>query len=508
MTGRVKGVVISPSPRTELHNKINLMKMKKICLIILALAISAITTDAFSQNIMDALRYSYITPGGSARFMSMGSSFGALGGDFSSLSINPAGIGVYRSSEISFSPSLYHNNLSSTYYDTRNEDYRYNFNVHNLGGVFTLSIPGDNDIPGWRNINFGIGINRHNDFNFRRFTEGVNPDNSILTYWQEGGYLSDLAWDAFLTDNEDIDPYNGGLQTIQNSRTKGSIREFVLNIGANYNDRLYIGTTFGFPRVRYEEVITHEETDVENIITNLHAFSYKHNLQTTGTGFNFKFGTIYRITDMIRVGAAIHTPTFYSLTDKWTDKVESDITAGEYVGGYEDFEEGERYQSSSDASGIFDYELNTPLKAIGSLGFVFGTYGLINIDYEYIDYSNARLRSDDYAFTDENNIIKSDLRQQHVIRAGGELKLPVMQPFALRGGYALYSNPYRTDVNNTEKSIITAGFGMREENYFVDIAYMISFQNEDYYPYGSDFTQPIENEFTRNAFVLTLGYRF
>ena len=38
--------------------------------------------------------------GGTARFMSMGGAFTALGGDISTLSQNPAGIGVFRTSEM------------------------------------------------------------------------------------------------------------------------------------------------------------------------------------------------------------------------------------------------------------------------------------------------------------------------------------------------------------------------------------------------------------------------
>ncbi len=493
--------------------------MKKTCMIILALIFSITAINTYSQNITDALRYSYITPGGTARFMSMGGSFGALGGDFSSLSINPAGIGVYRSSEISFTPSLYYNEVGSNYYNTHNEDHQYNFNIHNLGGIFSFSTSEASDTPGWRNINFGIGINRHNNFNFRRFTEGVNPDNSLLTDWldqaiDEGtsanfdpfttklAYETDLIY-VYDTINDkplwEIDPSTGGLLTRQESNIKGSVREFLLSMGANYNDRLYIGATFGIPYVRYEEVTTHTETDFRDTIPYLNSFSYKYNLKTSGTGLNFKLGAIYRITDMIRLGAAIHTPTFFNLKDEWWTEVDSDIT----------YKDGDTYKyNAKSIRGRFDYELNTPLKAIGSMGFVFGTHGLINIDYEYIDYTNTRLRSDDYMFSDENNIIRNDLQEQHVVRAGGELRLPAMQPFILRAGYAYYSNPYRPDVNNTEQSVITAGFGMREKHYFIDLAYMISFQSEDYYPYRAEFTGPMENDFTRNAFMLTVGFRY
>ena len=484
--------------------------MKKISVFIFALVVSATTINTYSQDITDALRYSYITPGGTARFMSMGGSFGALGGDFSTLSINPAGIGVYRSSELSFTPSLYHNKVESSYYGDTNEDFQYNFNLHNLGGIFHFAIQGNEEVPGWRSINFGIGINRHNNFNFRRVTEGMNPNNSLLTEWRDqvrdDGYYDDftswLAYDTWLMDsiNDDIyiDAPDGGLHTRQESDIKGYIREFELTLGANYNDQLYIGGSFGFPRVRYEETTTHQETDIEDVSHYLNSFSYKQNLRTTGTGFNFKLGAIYRATDIIRLGAAIHTPTFYDLSDEWETDVKTDL--------YDLFGDEERNEYSSESQlGHFNYELNTPLKAIGSIGLVFGDRGLINIDYEYIDYTNTRLRSADYPFSNENDEIRHSLQAQHNIRAGGEIRL---QPLILRAGYAFYSNPYKPNINNTELQVISGGFGIREQSYSLDLAYMYSIQNEDYYPYGSDYTDPMKNDYNRNAFMITLGYRY
>ncbi len=488
--------------------------MKNIRVIIFTLLVSAVATNTYTQNITDAMRYSYINPGGTARFMSMGSSFGALGGDFSSLSINPAGIGIYRSSEISFTPSLNYNELASSYYGTENDDFQYNFNIQSAGGVFNYSLTDNQNSPGWRAINFGLGINRHNNFNYRRISEGVNPDNSLLTDWLDKvdgitdpdkfdpftsllAYKTDLIYDTIGDGkNWNIDPAAGGLLTRQESNIKGSVREFVLSAGANYNDRLYIGGTFGFPNVSFEEVTTHREEDYQDTIPYLNSFSYKHNLKTTGTGFNFKLGAIFRATDIIRLGAAVHTPTFYDLRDEWRTEVESNIT----------YQEGDTYtETERSQRGRFNYELNTPLKAIGSLGLIFGNQGLINIDYEYIDYTNNRLRSDEYMFTSENNVIKNDLQAQHNIRVGGEL---VLQPLLLRAGYAYYSNPYQEDVNNTERTVISAGFGIRQQNYSLDFAYMVSMQSENYYPYRKEFTEPMVNDYTRNAFMVTLGYRY
>ena len=66
----------------------------------LALAALCSSSMLFSQGVVDALKYSQQDIRGTARYMGMAGAFGALGGDITTLSQNPAGIGVYRNSDI------------------------------------------------------------------------------------------------------------------------------------------------------------------------------------------------------------------------------------------------------------------------------------------------------------------------------------------------------------------------------------------------------------------------
>ena len=66
--------------------------MKKITYILFSLLI--LSAPLFSQGEVDALRFSREDLLGTARAMSMGGAFGALGGDLTGVSINPAGIAV------------------------------------------------------------------------------------------------------------------------------------------------------------------------------------------------------------------------------------------------------------------------------------------------------------------------------------------------------------------------------------------------------------------------------
>ena len=144
--------------------------MKKL---IFAFGIGCIWNISVSaQNDIDAMRYSQITFGGTARFASMAGSMGALGGDISTLSFNPAGIAIYRKGELSITPSVFSQSTSSTFNGTNASDRKLNFNFGNIGLVTTINLTGKNNTTGWESINFGFGYNRKNNFHNRISIKG------------------------------------------------------------------------------------------------------------------------------------------------------------------------------------------------------------------------------------------------------------------------------------------------------------------------------------------------
>lgn len=489
--------------------------MKKI---FLTTAISILSMiSLFAQNEMDALRYSMIQNGGTARFTSMGGAFGALGGDFSVLSLNPAGLGIYRSSEITITPSIGSQSIESSLFGNTEEDLKYNFNLNNIGVVFAIPVGNKTDAGGWRFVNLGFGLNRHNNFNSRWAIEGFNTNNSLMTSFldqalREGNvnnfddFTTGLAWETFLLDMDDegnlfVDMDDGNVLQRQTMNTSGYIREFVLSVGANYNDVLYFGATVGLPSVSYEQSSIFMESDSENSNQFFNSLTYRSNHKTTGTGFNLKVGGMARLGSVVRLGAAVHTPSFYSLKDTYRANMRSDLNLDD-----PDYTEAARYFESPE--GLFEYEINTPLKVIGSLGFVLGTSGLFSLDYEYIDYTNARLRSDDYMFSHENNMIRNTLTTQHNIRAGGEIRL---DPLVLRAGYAFYSSPFAAGDDGT-RNVLSAGFGIRGSSYTLDFAYAYSMYSEDFALYvvenAAARSPVVQRDYSASTFRLTLGWRF
>jgi hypothetical protein len=484
--------------------------MKKVAISILTILVLGIPVRA--QNELDALRFSMTDPGSTARFIGLGGAFGALGGDFSTLSLNPAGLGVYRSSEFTITPSMSYQSVQSGYFGTTEEDIKYNFNLNNVGLVFSMPLGRGSDEPGWKYFNLGFGLNRHNNFNTNWRAEGFNNRNSLMTSILEmanrqgsvenlDDFITGLAWDTYLLDMFDgqffVDMPDGNVLQQVDATISGSTREFVLSAGANYNDVFYVGATVGIPSIRYEEETIYVETDSQDFNDVFNSLTYRNWHETKGSGFNVKVGAIVRLFDILRLGAAVHTPTFYSLEDTYWSSMRSDLNL--------DYDT----RHATSLTGISQYELNTPLKAIGSVGLVLGEFGLLSLDYEYADYTTARLRGDDYPFTDENRAIRNYFNTQHTIRLGGEIRL---NPLALRAGYGFYSNPYIDAIDNAQRSVLSAGFGIRDRRYFLDFAYAYSFFSEGYEPYVVEMhgsaSPIIARDFSASTYRVTLGWRF
>ncbi len=477
--------------------------MKKIKILIAIMLLSTISITA--QNATDALRYSSLNYGGTARYMGMGGAFGALGGDFSTLSTNPAGIGIFRGSEFTITPSLNYSTASSKYYGLSDEDIKYSFNMKNIGFVFSVPFTNRGEEAGMRSINFGFGLIQHNNFNHRMVAEGFNNESSIMTHFLNEAnqfglkpFTTQLAYDTWLlgTDNGEyfVDMPDGQVFQRMESNSSGYIQELVFSLGGNYNDVAYFGATIGVPSVRYENTFVFNETDTENLSDEFNSLQFKQSLKTVGKGFNFKLGGLFRIADIIRIGAAVHTPTFYNLEDEYKNTMTSDLNL-----------EDEHPTEAKSPIGIYDYELNTPLRGIGSVGVVIGSIGLISLDYEYANYASMRLRSDDYLFTDENRDIRDTFKEQHGIRIGGEVNL---SPIFVRGGYAMYTGPIKEGKTDLSKNAISGGIGIRDKNYFIDFAYVYNMYNEDFYPYTNAAIKPANVGYTQSNFVLTLGLRW
>ncbi len=469
-----------------------------------------------SQNATDALRYSRLQIGGTARYMSMGGAFGALGADFTNLSTNPGGLGLYRSSEFVFTPSVHVGASNSTYNGFSGSDSKTNFALGNVGYVFTRPLTGKNS-SGFKYFQFAMGINRLNDFNRRYVMQGENSENSLLDtyvenaqgiYYQDiennrgGQYGFDLypAWwtyllDADTTTSSYFSPIaNGGTMQRKIMEQWGSMNEWEFSLGTNYEDILYLGMSFSIPWIRYFEQSTYTEIDIADTIYDFSSFNVSNRLETRGSGFTFKFGFIVRPVDFIRIGGAVHTPTWFNMRDYWDVYMESN------------FDNGDFYTQAS-PYGNYNYKLTTPMRLQGSLAFIIGKYGIISGEYEYVDYSTAKFRSYDYGFFNENNDISRSYGKGNNFKIGTEWR---SGKFSFRGGYAYSNSPFQNGINDGSLSSYSGGIGFKDTHYFIDFAYVYSISQEDYYLYGTEniAVNPVSNELKDHRFLITFGTRF
>lgn len=480
------------------------MKKYKYIIPIFVLGIST----TFAQNSGDALRYSQTTLIGSARFNAMGGAFGALGNDFTGTYINPAGLSVFRNDYAGFSFDFMSRTSNANYFGNQNDDSKINLNLSSIGFVKHIDI----DENGWEKVSISFGLNRTNNFHRKLDIIGTNTQNSLADVFlrnanSQGNVPDDLdpfneqlAYDTYLLDTvgnlstyESAVPANSGSKQNLYLRSNGYTEEFLIGFGAKYEDNLYLGLSIGINSVKYEEDRVHTESEFDPL-SELHSFTFRNFLKTTGGGANIKLGFIYTPAKWFRLGVAYHSPTWYALTDDYSSDLETT------------FKDSTQYTRES-PQGNFDYQINTPMKVIVSTGFVIGKYGIISADYEFVDYTTARIKSNSYNFFDENNAIENSFKPASNIRVGAELR--VTPTISLRGGYNYLGSPYEGDVNNGGETIsYSGGIGFKEDNFSIDFAYIHTQQDQQYYLYDPVINTPADVETITKNFIASFTYHF
>ena len=498
--------------------------MKKI---LLAIGVITLLSNQLKAQVSDedVLRFSQLSYGGTARSMGAGGAFGSLGGDFSSLSNNPAGLGIYKHGEFSFSPSFVGIKTSSDFNQTNTIDRKYNFNISNIGVVWCVPVANDNSK--WKSWNFGIGENRLNNYHERVSITGFNPDNSLLDRFLEDAnsgsginpsdigdgmpFTAGLAYNTYLINPlpSDSNYYDGvigagAVQQTENITYKGATNEWVFSVAGNYNDKLYLGATWGIPSLYYSEERNHNETDVNNIWDGFQSFNFHENISQRGAGMNGKFGLIYKLNDYFRFGVAAHTPTFYWMTSKYSTSMDASLDSAQ--------------TSWSSPEGHFQYNLITPWRLIGSASVIFGKYGFLSADYEWIDYSSGSVDFNYGASSNEiaagnqiNTLVQTKYRANSNLRLGGEIALNI---FRIRAGYSISNTPFAENQNadgaDYSRNSISGGLGIREGNYFLDLGMIHTKGNQYYQPYSlaNQLVPGATIEKSSTNIVVTVGLRF
>jgi long-subunit fatty acid transport protein len=507
---------------------------------------------ALAQNYLDLQRFSETSLTGTARSLGMGGAFSAVGGDFTSATLNPAGLGLFQRSEITFSPALQFFNTNSSLWGQSNRATMSNFSIPSMGFVLHSNTRNKRGIVNWA---FGFGFNQLNQFRREVDASGYNPYHSISTYFsqiaqgermndllQRGGgsnsaAASDLAAIAFNTyftvrndggRETDIGIINtktapnggpldgnyfgifeyGGIRQNYLMQEKGRLNQWDLAFGANVDDVLHFGFGLGILDANYDYVRTTYEQDVDNRYRFINLEHQRDTLparelevteflRTRGIGVNFKLGLIYQPVDFFRIGASIQTPSYLSLSDRYETQMQLTGNFGERA----------TYNSTED---LFDYSMTLPYRFNLGATVVVKKMAILSADLELVDYKFAQL-SPARNFRDVNQFATNNFAMGYNMRFGGELRL---ENFYLRLGYARFANVLEDKVNSALSDPathnFTGGLGHRGKNLFFDFAYVHQIKPDAFSLYSLEGRGPAPILSTDRTFaniVFTFGVK-
>jgi hypothetical protein len=493
-------------------------KMKKAGLFLIF--VSAMFLNSYSQNVDDALRYSQIFYTGTARFNAMGGAFTALGGDLSSISLNPAGTGVFRSSELTISPLLYYNNTSSTFNGTGSTDNINRFNLGQIGMVSNFINTGNS--TGLISLSGAYSYNRTNSFDENIRISGISDNSSMADYWAgkaNGTYYKNLsgapgiAYDAWLIDTisgsgassyaTTFSAYGTNANSTYGQTIKrvisdeGYSGEHTFSMGANYSNRFFIGASFGVSSLRYMGHYQHIESDDANLINDFKNFTYTDHFEAAGTGYSGKVGVIVKPVDFLRLGFSFHLPVWYYIDEYFYDNITSS------------YDNNDQYEFANDPL-RYSYTLATPYRLLAGLAIQIKKLAILSADYEYVDYSTAKFShaSDNYDYNNENGGINDILKSTSNIRLGAEFRL---SNYYLRGGYSYYGKAFKPGESNEnlDYNAYSCGLGMRQQSFYFDLSYTRLSSTSNYYMYNDPpDLKPAVITSLKDTFTATLGFRF
>lgn len=478
--------------------------MKRLIFTCLILCVSSLV--ALGQSEIDAYRFSQSEYEGTARFMGAGGAFSSVGAEFSAININPAAIGVYKKSEITFTPmvvSIFNDDVLYNGHSSQTSNVKYS--LANAGGVFHFTL---NTEGGWKSFQLGFGYNRTCDYNNIYRIQGSSNGTSRMDplvdrlnaqYYTSLSGTAKLAYQTWMINEDEVaeeywSPYYQ--KTVDQKlvvETSGANDEINISGGANYNDQLFLGACVGVPIISYNEKTRYTESD-PLVSTYAEHYDIYETLRVRSAGVNLKIGVIYQPVNFLRIGAAFHTPSYFGKVDN------------RY------YQEMTTYYDNGENSGVYSetvdsrYTLRTPFRAIGSLAFLIKKRAFISGEYEYTGYNMARMTDNTYDYVSENEAIQAKYGACHKVRVGAEVY--ITNAFLLRAGYNYRTSGYKAGVNSDVAHTASAGLGFRTKHFIFDLAYVFKTQSVNMWLYDADYVNASTVKTNTHRVVATIGCKF
>jgi hypothetical protein len=540
--------------------------MKKY-VIMITCVLTALTASA--QETYENARLMETDLNGTARYVGMGGAMDALGADISTISTNPAGIGLFRHSTVSTSFGL----VSQEDAQNFRTGSKTNASFDQIGFVWS------NRTSKTSFFNFAFNFHKSQNFDYILSAAGQLDGNSsqnglshvkaigqtvdgVSTYLYDKrdamgtawwtNQLDNLYYNTFIMDENGENPgWNAASDFLMNRANTGYIGEYDINLSGNINNRVYLGLTVGIHDVHYKGVSEYTEhllgnDDAGNVVP-VGPVTIDDERTITGTGVDVKAGIIFRPVESspFRIGLSIATPTFYKLKSQSATRL---LNGTPYQGPYPGYV----------AKSSYEFKLNTPWKFGLSLGHTIDQFVALGAGIEYADYGSIDSReiTDEYydyyydtTTTESESDVEMNRHTSETLKGVVQLKLgaevKVDKNFAVRFGYNYASPMYKesgskdfdidsygtncasaTDFTNWKATNrLTCGIGYRYNNFSVDLAYQYSVRKGTFSPfqaawgdyYDGDVDNPEQIDITpttvevsnkRHQLLLTLGYTF
>ena len=502
---------------------------------------------------------------GTARSMAMGGAFTSLGADMASLGVNPAGFGMYKRNEISvtFGTGI----SQAKNYNAFNQGSNTNTRcaINNAGGSFQI-YEGTGALTA---VNFAFGYNKVADYNYNFSYSSVPTVSSLADAFADIANANGLVINSEnkIADSRgyydyDMNPYfwgavmgykaglinkgaNGwypdeiapGAQMTQYTdlESRGSAGEFSFALGFNINNIVYLGASLDIQSISRKQTIYYSEyIDYESGVTPdpsvypylLQDFKFGQSIQMNGSGIGAKFGVVVRPVEALRIGFALHTPAYYSISYRYLASLDS--TARSIGSNPYDWEVVNGFVYANEDSpilqdgGEYRWTFTTPTRLLAGISYSVGPYAVFSVDYQYDAYRSVKLKYSpaDTGYT--NDVFKDGLKGVHTIRAGVEAKPLPWLSLRVGGGY-------KSNVLNAEYDIVSfsepvadrvwyasAGVGFRlGQVTSIDLAYQYrDIRYSDYYSFYTqigntpNYSPMYGLDIIKHNIALTFAFRF
>ena len=476
-----------------------------------------VSVESVAQNEADVLRFSQQNSIGTVRTIGLCGAFGALGADLSSMGINPAGMGMYRRSDFGANTGIYTANTNSKFGNSSTDASASSTSIGNFG--VALTTPSVNpDIPF---VTLGFYHQKSTVYDRTTNLEDSELPNSLLGVFlgnAQGTNNDDLAtyaaypetaglaWNTYLIDPNGnsttsyIPTYNladtvGFSYIVEES---GSMNDNQFSIGLTQFEIFSLGATITSSKISFDQTYVHSETPTDPE-TELANWDYIGDLSIIGEGLNIKLGAILHL-DWLKLGAAWHSPTKYSLRDRYSYSVYSNWKDSEPI---------------HDQTPIYEYNytLKTTSKLILSSAVIIDKYAIISVDYETLDYSKGVLSHDQgingYDFYEENLSVQESYTRTHEARLGFEGR--ISSKFRARAGAAYSTSPFSSEsgvqaLGSSTK--LSLGGEYRSGNKYLGVAWQKHWSSNDLYVQNPIYQgSPIDQNWSTSCLVIGGGLR-